>query len=199
MKEGQKAIYYITGESRKAVESSPFLEKLRSKGLEVLFMVSKSFFFIFEEVGKSGTSSSRVKKRTRYSPFSLSFPSLSLTLSQKNYCNRSTPSTSTASSSSRSTTARSWSRAPRVRFFGFSSFSPRLFSSFFSPRLFSSFFSPPFVLTMTSNSRRPLIPFPSPTPGNETKQRASTSATSTPRRRSPRRRSSARRWSPSAR
>jgi hypothetical protein len=190
MKEGQKAIYYITGESRKAVESSPFLEKLRSKGLEVLFMVSKSFFFIFEEVGKSGTSSSRVKKRTRYSPFSLSFPSLSLTLSQKNYCNRSTPSTSTASSSSRSTTARSWSRAPRVRFFGFSSFSPRLFSSFFSP---------PFVLTMTSNSRRPLIPFPSPTPGNETKQRASTSATSTPRRRSPRRRSSARRWSPSAR
>ena len=181
MKEGQKAIYYITGESRKAVESSPFLEKLRSKGLEVLFMVSKSFFFIFEEVGKSGTSSSRVKKRTRYSPFSLSFPSLSLTLSQKNYCNRSTPSTSTASSSSRSTTARSWSRAPRVRFFGFSSFSP------------------PFVLTMTSNSRRPLIPFPSPTPGNETKQRASTSATSTPRRRSPRRRSSARRWSPSAR
>jgi len=39
MKEGQKDIFYITGESRASVGNSPFLEALRKRGLEVLYLV----------------------------------------------------------------------------------------------------------------------------------------------------------------
>jgi molecular chaperone HtpG len=38
MKEGQEDIFYICGESKKAVESAPFLEGLKKKGYEVLLM-----------------------------------------------------------------------------------------------------------------------------------------------------------------
>merc|ERR1712025_775289 len=39
MKEGQNDIYYITGESIQGVSSSPFIETLRKKGIEVLYMI----------------------------------------------------------------------------------------------------------------------------------------------------------------
>jgi molecular chaperone HtpG len=39
MKEGQKNIYYIAGENLAQVKNSPFIEKLRKKGYEVLYMV----------------------------------------------------------------------------------------------------------------------------------------------------------------
>merc|ERR1719313_2230945 len=39
MKKGQKHIYYISGETKDAVEKSPFLERLRKKDLEVLYYV----------------------------------------------------------------------------------------------------------------------------------------------------------------
>jgi len=39
MKDGQQGVYYITGESKAAVASSPFLEGLKKRGYEVLYLV----------------------------------------------------------------------------------------------------------------------------------------------------------------
>ena len=38
MKEDQKEIYYITGESKQSVANSPFIESLKKKGYEVIYM-----------------------------------------------------------------------------------------------------------------------------------------------------------------
>jgi len=39
MKEGQKSIYFITGESREAVANSAFVERVRTRGFEVIYMI----------------------------------------------------------------------------------------------------------------------------------------------------------------
>lgn len=39
MKENQKSIYYVTGESRDAVDKSAFVERVKARGYEVLYMV----------------------------------------------------------------------------------------------------------------------------------------------------------------
>merc|ERR1712185_476141 len=39
MKEEQKDIHFITGESKKAVEAAPFIEQLKKRGYEVLYLV----------------------------------------------------------------------------------------------------------------------------------------------------------------
>jgi molecular chaperone HtpG len=39
MPEKQKSIFYITGENKSQVANSPFVEKVKRKGYEVLYMV----------------------------------------------------------------------------------------------------------------------------------------------------------------
>merc|ERR1719321_1065777 len=39
MTDAQPGIYYVTGESKRSVETSPFLERLKKKGYEVIYMV----------------------------------------------------------------------------------------------------------------------------------------------------------------
>lgn len=50
MKEGQKAIYYATGDSRKALEGSPHLEALVSRGYEVLLLTDPVDPFAIESM-----------------------------------------------------------------------------------------------------------------------------------------------------
>ena len=50
MKEGQKDIYYITGDRLEAVKNSPYLEKLQEKGFEVLFLTDAVDEWVTQEL-----------------------------------------------------------------------------------------------------------------------------------------------------
>jgi molecular chaperone HtpG len=50
MKEGQKDIFFITGESRAAVANSPFIETLRNKGIEVLYMIDPIDEYVIQQL-----------------------------------------------------------------------------------------------------------------------------------------------------
>ncbi|SCU68024.1 Heat shock protein 83, putative [Trypanosoma equiperdum] len=50
MKDGQKCIYYVTGDSKKKLETSPFIEQAKRRGMEVLFMTDPIDEYVMQQV-----------------------------------------------------------------------------------------------------------------------------------------------------
>jgi molecular chaperone HtpG len=50
MKEGQKDIYFITGESKTAVANSPFIEALKKRGYEVIYMIDPIDEYVIQQL-----------------------------------------------------------------------------------------------------------------------------------------------------
>eukprot|EP00796_Vickermania_ingenoplastis_P002464 gene2464-biopygen1986 len=50
MKPEQKSIYYITGDSKKKLETSPFIEEAKRRGMEVLFMTEPIDEYVMQQV-----------------------------------------------------------------------------------------------------------------------------------------------------
>jgi molecular chaperone HtpG len=50
MKEGQKDIFFITGESKAAVTASPFIEGLKKKGYEVIYMIDPIDEYVIQQL-----------------------------------------------------------------------------------------------------------------------------------------------------
>jgi molecular chaperone HtpG len=50
MKEGQKDIFFITGETKAQVQNSPFIEGLKKKGYEVIYMIDPIDEYVIQQL-----------------------------------------------------------------------------------------------------------------------------------------------------
>jgi len=50
MKEGQKEIFFVTGESKSQVSQSPFVEQLKKRGYEVLYMIDPIDEYVIQQL-----------------------------------------------------------------------------------------------------------------------------------------------------